>query len=237
MSSFTPTPWLRDGLTIYALNEGGTNRMSISIHGGWQHGCYHATNDTRTSSEELSNNAAFIVKAVNSHTALVAACRAIDADWTATFPEGPEGSREWANGLGTLSDDTVEIWRKIRAALSTEGEKDAPDDDGIKHARTSPGPVNCSTRLRLQNKAYPRTCARCGLGPCPFFHDDGMPKDDGWIEWKGGECPVGFDVLVDFRRACDTESPMRPVSVEAGDLRWVHKGHPTDIIAYRVVRP
>jgi hypothetical protein len=43
-------------------------------------------------------------------------------------------------------------------------------------ASTSPGPVNCSIRLRHQGKLYPRTCERCGLGPCPFFHKDGTAK-------------------------------------------------------------
>lgn len=44
------------------------------------------------------------------------------------------------------------------------------------HASTSPGPVNCSIRLRHQGRVYPRTCERCGLGPCPFFHKDGTKK-------------------------------------------------------------
>jgi hypothetical protein len=48
--------------------------------------------------------------------------------------------------------------------------------DETKHASTSPGPVNCSTRLRLQNQKYPRTCVRCGLGQCPFFNNDGSAK-------------------------------------------------------------
>ncbi len=42
----------------------------------------------------------------------------VDADWTETFPSGPEGSRDWAGGLGTLSDSTIETWQAIRAALS-----------------------------------------------------------------------------------------------------------------------
>lgn len=41
------------------------------------------------------------------------------------------------------------------------------------HASTSPGPVNCNTRLHFQHQPYPRTCERCGLGPCPFFNPDG----------------------------------------------------------------
>lgn len=50
----------------------------------------------------------------------------IDAFWTADFPEGPEGDRNWAGGLGKLSDDTIEVWREIRAALlSTPNPGDA----------------------------------------------------------------------------------------------------------------
>src|SRR5258708_484556 len=44
----------------------------------------------------------------------------------------------------------------------------------MNHARTSPGPGNCSTWKRFHNEASPRTCERCGLGPCPFFNNDGM---------------------------------------------------------------
>lgn len=38
------------------------------------------------------------------------------------------------------------------------------------------GPVNCTHVLRREGKSYPRTCARCGLGPCPFYDKDGNPK-------------------------------------------------------------
>lgn len=30
------------------------------------------------------------------------------------------------------------------------------------------GTINCTYTLAAQGKAYPRTCDRCGLGPCPF---------------------------------------------------------------------
>lgn len=30
------------------------------------------------------------------------------------------------------------------------------------------GAVNCNYIIAAQNRAYPRTCRRCGLGPCPF---------------------------------------------------------------------
>lgn len=45
-------------------------------------------------------------------------------------------------------------------------------------AATSPGPVNCNIRIQHQpgRNAYPKTCERCGLGPCPFFNNDGSAK-------------------------------------------------------------
>lgn len=62
--------------------------------------------------------AAHITLACNAFRAMKAALEKIDADWTAEFPDGPDGSREWCGGLGRLSDSSVETWREIRAALS-----------------------------------------------------------------------------------------------------------------------
>lgn len=36
-----------------------------------------------------------------------------------------------------------------------------------------PGPVNCTHVLRREGRSYPRTCERCGLGPCPFYDKQG----------------------------------------------------------------
>lgn len=60
---------------------------------------------------------------------LLDALRSLDAYWTEDFPEGPEGSRVVLGGLGTIADDTIAIWRKVRAAISkAEGDVsgDAP---------------------------------------------------------------------------------------------------------------
>lgn len=64
--------------------------------------------------------------------------------------------------------DGFERWH----AMIRKGERDAL----LEHASTSPGPVNCNVRKRHQGEAYPRTCERCGLGPCPFFNDNGAKK-------------------------------------------------------------
>lgn len=52
----------------------------------------------------------------------------------------------------------------------------------------------------------------------------------GWIEWKGGECPVPADTLVgyvlrDYYKGCN----------RAGGLSWDDTGSDTDIVAYRLL--
>jgi hypothetical protein len=58
-------------------------------------------------------------------------------------------------------------------------------------------------------------------------------KDDGWIEWHGGECPVGRDVRVDIKTRASGH-------IYSGDLGgeyyWHQSGRPNDIIAYRIAR-
>lgn len=55
--------------------------------------------------------------------------------------------------------------------------REPPPPKPTSHASTSPGPVNCNIRLRFQGaEIWPRTCARCGKGHCPFFNNDGSAK-------------------------------------------------------------
>lgn len=80
----TPTPWLRDGTTIYALNVQGENRMILHIDGGFIWRPYDRAappeNSERTPPEELEATAAFIVKAVTAHDELVNAVRQLLAN-------------------------------------------------------------------------------------------------------------------------------------------------------------
>lgn len=58
-------------------------------------------------------------------------------------------------------------------------------------------------------------------------------KNDGWIEWGGGECPVPRGTLVDVRfRDGDDDR-----NIEAIDLLWNHENWSADIIAYRPHKP
>ncbi|HXU93381.1 MAG TPA: hypothetical protein VFP33_06965 [Gallionella sp.] len=57
------------------------------------------------------------------------------------------------------------------------------------------------------------------------------PDADGWIEWRGGECPVAPECFVEvgFRNFA------RQIT-HAGYFDWANRNHRWDIIAYRVVQ-
>lgn len=55
-------------------------------------------------------------------------------------------------------------------------------------------------------------------------------KNDGWIEWGGGECPVDTKTLVDIR----LKVGFTYKSCHPGDYSWRHAGGGGDIIAYRL---
>jgi len=59
------------------------------------------------------------------------------------------------------------------------------------------------------------------------------PIDDGWIEWKGGECPVEIGTPIDLKFR-DGALWLNDI---ASYLDWRHMGDSRDIIAYRVVKP
>lgn len=76
-------------------------------------------------------------------------------------------------------------------------------------------------------------------------------KNDGWIEWGGGECPVPCGTTVDVKHRCGAVSenqqawPKRhkesnvivnPLS-NAGQAFWRHENSVMDIIAYRLHKP
>lgn len=67
---------------------------------------------------------------------------------------------------------------EFRAALAAS--KPRTVEAEIATAQTRPSaPANCTHVLRKQGVGYPRTCNRCGLGPCPFFNNDGTELTDG----------------------------------------------------------
>jgi hypothetical protein len=77
--------------------------------------------------ELADEHAAYAVRASNAHEALVGALRRLDAFWREDFPEGPDGDPKCKTGLAAalgarLSENTLEIWREIRAAIALADE-------------------------------------------------------------------------------------------------------------------
>lgn len=72
-----------------------------------------------------------------------------------------------------------------------------------------------------------------------YFHIYPAPDADGWIEWKGGECPVEKGTLVDVIWRDKTErSGVKALHLGgAGHHFWVADGMVNDIIAYRLHKP
>lgn len=58
-------------------------------------------------------------------------------------------------------------------------------------------------------------------------------KNDGWINWHGGNCPVDKGVLVDVRYRDMSETD----GDSAGQLYWGFDNETDDIIAYRLHKP
>lgn len=56
------------------------------------------------------------------------------------------------------------------------------------------------------------------------------PGEDEWIQWGGGECPVGRDTQVDVKFSGAWGGIRR-----AGCLFWSHDCGDSDIIAYRII--
>lgn len=61
-------------------------------------------------------------------------------------------------------------------------------------------------------------------------------KNDGWIEWGGGECPVEKGALVDVKHL-DGEIYQNKPAMGDNNVCWSHNGSHGDIIAYRLHKP
>ena len=90
---------------------------------------------------------------------------------------------------------------------------------------TSTVPIKVS---RLSN--WHQSC----LSSAEYFHLYPAPDADGWIEWKGGECPVDDDCIVSCKMR-NAETFKRGET--ASEARWTHNGSASDIIAYRLHKP
>lgn len=61
-------------------------------------------------------------------------------------------------------------------------------------------------------------------------------KNEGWIEWGGGECPVEKGTLIDVKHR-DGEVYQNKPAIGDYNVCWSHTGFHGDIIAYRLHKP
>lgn len=61
-----------------------------------------------------------------------------------------------------------------------------------------------------------------------------MTDDDGWIEWMGGECPVGDGVLIDVKKV---DGSTELAAHDPQDRIWSDLDHRKCITAYRLHKP
>lgn len=64
-------------------------------------------------------------------------------------------------------------------------------------------------------------------------YEAALAKNDGWIEWGGGECPVHESANVDIKLEDGSEKSDAPASA----FIWQHDDDVTNIIAYRLHKP
>lgn len=80
-------------------------------------------------------------------------------------------------------------------------------------------------------------CGACGdgcreRGSCRVKDESPeLPINDGWIEWKGGECPVHKDTVVQVKLRENSKG-----TSPACHYRWSKFNSYGDIVAYRVVQ-
>ena len=66
-------------------------------------------------------------------------------------------------------------------------------------------------------------------------YESALEGSEGWIEWRGGECPVDSDAIVEVKYR--KPNPYQFNNDRAGDFTWSHDGFGGDIIAYRLHKP
>jgi hypothetical protein len=93
----------------------------------------------------------------------------------------------------------------------------APDEATMAKLKMCRDPLASFKRLDVEGQAQ---------------HDT---RDDGWIEWKGGDCPVPKDATVQVEYRGYSNSSIQS-NHSAGILEWNHLGIHDDIIKYRVVK-
>lgn len=110
-----------------------------------------------------------------------------------------------------FTDETLAKRQSVRDRLTMKGYRDDDIDMGL--------------RLFRDQALFQELLAT--------YDEPQAPKvdDDGWIEWKGGECPVPREKLVEVR----FRNLVTNMGCTAGFWGWDHSNGGWDIVTYRVI--
>lgn len=160
------------------------------------------------------------------------------------------GGNTAAIGILPLADDwqVAIITREQYEAALAEKEHPLPWDEKSKPCPTlgaeCRGCPDCGRRVSCTSDDITDDAVRAEMGMNSRAMDAALAaKNDGWIEWRGGECPVPEGTLVDVRYRDGQELNALPANDIAASSRdashafWRADGNQNDIIAYRLHQP
>lgn len=104
-TKFTPGPWTRNYLN--ELCGAGGDRVSFR-----ELNCLMAGSDRALRTAKANTTLA------EAAPEMFEALKRMDEFWTESHPAGPDGDPSTMGGLATLTDETLDVWRGIRAALT-----------------------------------------------------------------------------------------------------------------------
>lgn len=100
------------------------------------------------------------------------------------------------------------------------------------------------SKLADNHRTYGTTAEECGAEVVTFaqYVSALSAKNEGWINWYGGECPVTMGTLVDVKyRDGGFKSGLEAGTIQCGRdssrSHWSNNGYSCDIIAYRLHKP
>lgn len=140
-----------------------------------------------------------------------------------------------------VEDSWIEVTREQYEAALAEKEHPLPWDEKNKPCPTigaeCRGCPDCGRRVSCTSDDITDDAVRTEMGMNSRALDAALAaKNDGWIEWGGGECPVERGVLVEVKYRNEKNYHIKGVN-RAWEWSWEHHGTEGDIIAYRLHQP
>lgn len=160
--------------------------------------------------------------------------------------DGAERGVFWLPGIMLNCVEPVDyataiITREQYEAALAEKEHPLPWDEKNKPCPTlgaeCRGCPDCGRRVSCTSDDITDDAVRTEMGMNSRALDAALAaKNDGWIEWGGGECPVERGVLVEVKYRNEKNYHIKGVN-RAWEWPWEHHGTEGDIIAYRLHQP